>query len=406
MAHPPVRGEDGTTSERPNYEPCEAELDPPGWPSLERVGTIREPRATVVHGNGNMSFYPGQCVADRCGVPRSLVPSRGQVLDHVGFVVRDVGAWHAWLTARGVGILEDIHEIPEGRAFMIEGPDRLAIELVEVGTPLLAQTPPAWTEPIEPFRIAEDLYWVGTAGLASYLLTSDQGHVLIDVPLEENVPRVLESIRALGFEPRDVRIVLTSHAHFDHVGGVAGLLEATGAELVVSEADAPFLRSGTDFGLGSRYPAAAPARTVGHLETVRLGDLALTAHLTPGHTPGCTTWSGTVRIDGEPFAWVSACSLSVLSAYRLVGPDATYAGHGADYCRSIAHLRTLDPDVFLSAHGEFFGMAEKRAALLAGDETAFVEREGYHAWVGEALVGIERALAAQGHEGGCAALVG
>jgi catechol 2,3-dioxygenase-like lactoylglutathione lyase family enzyme len=209
MAHPPVRGEGGTTSERPNYEPCEAELDPPGWPSLETVGTIREPRATVAHGNGSMSFYPRQCVADRCGTPRPLVPSRGQVLDHVGFVVRDVGAWHAWLTARGVGILEDIHEIPEGRAFMIEGPDRLAIELVEVGTPLLAQTPPAWTEPIEPFRIAEDLYWVGTAGLASYLLTSDQGHVLIDVPLEENVPRVLESIRALGFEPRDVRIPAT-----------------------------------------------------------------------------------------------------------------------------------------------------------------------------------------------------
>ena len=133
MVLPPVRNEDGTTSERPSYEPCQAELGPPGWPSLERVGTIRQPRGTVVHGNGSMSFYPRQCVLDRCGTAQPLVPSRGQVLDHVGFLVHDVGAWHAWLVAQGVTILEEVHDIDEGRAFMFEGPDRLAIELIRAG---------------------------------------------------------------------------------------------------------------------------------------------------------------------------------------------------------------------------------------------------------------------------------
>ena len=133
MTLPPVRNEDGTTSERPLHNPCEAQLGPSGWPSLEKIGTLRQPRGSVVHGNGTMSFYPRQCVSDRCGTAEPLVPSRGQVLDHVGFLVRDASEWHAWLAAQGVTILEGLHDIEEGRAFMIEGPDRLAIELVELG---------------------------------------------------------------------------------------------------------------------------------------------------------------------------------------------------------------------------------------------------------------------------------
>lgn len=132
MALPPARSEDGSTAPQERYEPCEAPVGEAGWPSLERIGTIRQPRATVVHANGSMSFYPRQCVDDRCGSPQPLTPSRGQVLDHVGFSVDDVDAWHAWLTSQGVTTLEGVHDIPEGRAFMLEGPDGLAIELVEV----------------------------------------------------------------------------------------------------------------------------------------------------------------------------------------------------------------------------------------------------------------------------------
>jgi metallo-beta-lactamase class B len=113
---------------------------------------------------------------------------------------------------------------------------------------LLAQSPD-WTEPRTPVRIADQLYYVGTAGLASYLFTSDEGHILIDAPLQANVPLILENIRSLGFDPADIRIQLASHAHFDHVGGLADMREATGAELVLTEADAAFVRSGRDFGL-------------------------------------------------------------------------------------------------------------------------------------------------------------
>ena len=132
MALPATRNQSGSTTPVESYEPCEAEVGEAGWPSLERSGTLRQPRATVIHGNGSMSFYPRQCVGDRCGSPQLLAPSRGQVLDHVGFSVEDVGAWHRWLGSQGVPILEEVHDIPEGRAFMLEGPDGLAIELVEI----------------------------------------------------------------------------------------------------------------------------------------------------------------------------------------------------------------------------------------------------------------------------------
>lgn len=263
----------------------------------------------------------------------------------------------------------------------------------------------SWTEPIEPFRIADNLYYVGTAGLSAFLLTSDEGHILIDAPLQENVRRVIDNIRRLGFSPEDVRMQLVSHAHFDHVGGVADMLEATGAALVVSEADAPFLRRGRDFGLdASGYPPAAPARTIRHLEAVRVGDAELTAHVTPGHTPGCTSWSGSVEIEGARLTFLSVCSLSVLPMYRLVGDAPTYAGQARDYCRSVAHLRTLNPDIFLGAHPTWFGLEEKLAAFRTGNARAFVERERYRTYLDRAEQSIERALAAQGHEGGCASL--
>ena len=131
MAVPPIRGEDGTTSPRPLPQPCEADLGQAGWPSLEPAGTIRQPRATVVHANGSMSFYPRQCVQDRCGEAQPLVPSRGQVLDHVAFRVEDVETWHTWLRSRGVVVLEAPDPFDAGRAIMIEGPDGLAIELVD-----------------------------------------------------------------------------------------------------------------------------------------------------------------------------------------------------------------------------------------------------------------------------------
>jgi metallo-beta-lactamase class B len=263
-----------------------------------------------------------------------------------------------------------------------------------------------WTEPLAPFEIGEGLYYVGTAGLAAYLFTSDEGHILIDVPLEENVERIVANVRSLGYEPADIRIQLASHAHFDHVGGLARMGAITGAELVLSDADARYVAEGRDFGLGGTagYAAARPDRTIGHLESVSLGRWRLTAHLTPGHTAGCTSWSGEVEIEGRPYTFVSVCSLSVLGSYRLVGPEPTYEGQGRDYCRSVAHLRTLEPEVFIAPHGTFYGLGEKLAARAAGDALAFVERERYARYLENAERSIERTLAEQGHAGGCAAL--
>lgn len=296
------------------------------------------------------------------------------------------------------------------RTATVQLPLRLLLTLtfltILTPSPTAAQNA-AWTEPVEPFRIADDLYYVGTAGLASFLFTSEEGHILIDAPLRENVPRVLESIRTLGFEPADIRIQLASHAHFDHVGGLADMLEVTGAELVLSPGDAEYVERGLDFGLEGvtdGYEAVRADRTVEHLETVRLDHQELTAHLTPGHTPGCTTWSGEVEIEGEPFTFVSVCSLSVLSAYELFGPDRTYEGQAADYCRSVAHLRSLDPDIFLGAHGSWFGMREKLEALREGDRRAFVESASYREYLDDAEESIEEALAQEGREGGCEAM--
>jgi metallo-beta-lactamase class B len=232
------------------------------------------------------------------------------------------------------------------------------------------------------------------------------GHILIDAPLEENVRKILDNIRALGLDPADIRVLLVSHAHFDHVGGVADMLQATGAELVVSEADAAFVREGRNFGLGGTYPAARVARTVGHLETVRVGPNVLTAHLTPGHTPGCTSWGGAVEIDGSSYSFVSVCSLSVLGNYELGGDDPTYRGQARDYCASVAHLESLDPDIFLGAHGGWFGIDEKMARRQSGDATAFVEGGMYRDYLAQARASIERSLADAGFTGGCSGVTG
>jgi metallo-beta-lactamase class B len=270
--------------------------------------------------------------------------------------------------------------------------------------------PAEWTRPIEPFRIAGPLYYVGTADLASYLLATPAGHVLIDVPLDENASLVLANIRKLGFDPSDVKIQLASHAHFDHVGGIATALRTTGAQLAVSEHDAKLLGDGGkgDFLLGdtASYPPAKADRILRHGERVRLGGVTLTAHLTPGHTRGCTTWSATLEDGGETLEMVSVCSLSVLQGYRLAGADPSYPGIARDYCTSVETLRSLRPDLFLGAHGSFFGLLDKVERLRAGDRRAFVDPGGYRRWVERAAERIEATLREQGVAGGCAEVSG
>ena len=286
---------------------------------------------------------------------------------------------------------------------------RLPISLFFVflaAQPGVAQQPASWTQPIEPFQIAGPLYYVGTADLASFLFTTSEGHVLIDVPLDENAALVLDNVRKLGFDPAEIEIQLASHGHFDHVGGIATALRTTGAQLVLSAQDATLVGNGGrgDFHLGdgSAYPAAKAHRTIADGEVVRIGALALTARLTPGHTRGCTTWTATVEDQGQTLEVASVCSLSVLPGYRLAGADPSYPGIARDYCTSLATLRSLEPDVFLGAHGSFFDLLDKAPKRRAGDRRAFVDPDGYRRWVDRAGERIEQTLREQGVPGGCA----
>ncbi len=262
----------------------------------------------------------------------------------------------------------------------------------------------SWTQPIEPFQIADDLYYVGSADLASYLFTSDEGHILLDVPLEDNVGMMVENIRRLGFDPADIEVLIASHSHFDHVGGLTLMRAITGARVYLSAADAEIIAR------GGEGPTASTAFTpiqadviMNHLDTVQIGGWTLTAQLTPGHTPGCTSWSGNVTLAGGPFSFAFVCSLSVIPGYRLTGTDATFPGMGEAYCRSLSTLRALSADIFLAPHGSQMALDEKMARRSLGDRRAFVDPEGYRAYLDEAAGSIERKMASEGHAGGCAA---
>ena len=264
--------------------------------------------------------------------------------------------------------------------------------------------PESWTRPVEPFAIAEDLYYVGTEQLAAYLFVTDSGHVLLDAPLQQNVARVLASIRTLGFSPEDIRYLIVSHGHFDHAGGLKSMQEVTGARIVVSSADAELLVEGGrgDFFFGDTlaYPHVRAQRFIEDRGVLRLGSLELTANLTPGHTRGCTSWSAQVVVAGKPRRMVVVCSLSVLDGYQLAGEAAGYPGIGADFCKSVETLRSLDAEVFLASHPSFFSMRRK-ASKLAGHPSVFVDPSGLDRYLDRSLSKIEATLKRQGVPGGC-----
>lgn len=244
--------------------------------------------------------------------------------------------------------------------------------------PAQAQSPAAWTTPTEPFKIAGNLYYVGTAGIGAYLITTPQGHILIDGAMPGSAKDIEASITKLGFAPSEVKVLLNTHAHFDHAGGLAELKRDTGAKLAASAGDKIALETG-------KYPGSeevkafdfAPVKVDRALEDgerLSMGGIALTAHLTPGHSAGCTTWTFPVMIDGVSRQAMIYCSTSV-AANRLVsktkGPQ--YPGIVADYEQSFAKLKTMKADVFLAPHAEQFGMTEKRAALAAGGPNPFID---------------------------------
>ncbi len=279
---------------------------------------------------------------------------------------------------------------------------------LSLAIPATAAAHPDWTAPVAPFRIADNLYYVGSRDLASYLVTTPAGNILINANLAGSPPLIRASIERLGFRYPDTRILLNGQAHFDHMAGAAEILRETHARDMVMEYDAALVRDGgaSDFARRSDdLPTYAPARVDRVLhdgDTVALGGVTLTAHRTAGHTRGCTTWTFRTHVPGEPASRlrdvVILGGFTALGGYRLIdtpGRPASYPGIAQDFARTFATLRTLPCDIFLGAHGVYFDMLAKRSRLAQQGPAVFIDPAGYRRTVDEADAAFEAKLKAQ-----------
>ena len=268
----------------------------------------------------------------------------------------------------------------------------------------LAQEPPDWTNPFPPYRIIGNIYYVGSQGLASYLITTPQGNILINSNLEKSVPMIRENVEKLGFRFSDTKILLISHAHWDHCAGSAAVKELTGAKYMVMDADVPAIEDGgkINFGRdskysdsgGSQYQPAKVDRVLHDGDQVKLGDTVLTAHLTPGHTKGTTTWTMKVADGGKTYNVVIVGSPNVNPGYKLVN-NVLYPQIASDYERMFRVLKSLPCDIFLGAHGDYYGMEAKYARMKDGGPNPFIDSEGYRNYIAEREQAFRAELAKQ-----------
>jgi metallo-beta-lactamase class B len=253
---------------------------------------------------------------------------------------------------------------------------------------LSAQNPPSWTTPFPPFHIAGNLYYVGSEDLASYLIVTPQGYILINSSFEENAPLIEKSVAQLGFRFADIKILLISHAHNDHCAGAALLKKLTRAQYFVMDADVPVVESGgkEDFQygaqLGMRFPPVKVDRVLHDGDTVKMGDAVLTAHLTAGHTKGTTTWTLDETEAGRTLHVVIVGSPNVNPGYKLVNNKA-YPQIAADYHHGFQVLKSLPCDIFLGAHGSYYGLKEKYERWQRGDHNAFIDPDGYKSYIAD-----------------------
>jgi metallo-beta-lactamase class B len=226
------------------------------------------------------------------------------------------------------------------------------------------KTSRSWNQPREPFQIIGNVYYVGASDITSFLITSSKGHFLLDGGFVETAPMILANIKELGFNPRDVKFLLNSQAHFDHAGGLAELKKQTGAQMVASQEDGAVLRRGgkQDFYFGDKYqfPAVEVDQIVKNGANIQIGDVAMSAILTPGHTKGCTTWRTTAHENGRDYNVVFLCGLTVLPNTDL-SHNVAYPNIASDFMKSFQILKNLPCDVFLGAHGSYFHLDEKVA---------------------------------------------
>ncbi len=265
--------------------------------------------------------------------------------------------------------------------------------------------------PVGPFRIAGNLYYVGTTNVTSFLITGPNGHVLIDGAYPETAPMIKESIAKLGYSISDVKILLNSHAHADHAGGLAELKEASGAELWASEGDADIIEAGGRgdasfgpirylqfFGFGT-FPPVKVDNRFNDGDTIRLGTLELVGHVTAGHTPGCTSWSFPVQVGDSTLLAVSIGSLTIPPFASLVKPE-SYPGIRQDYERSFEQLRALPADIFLASHTSWFQLQRKMQLMKGAEDSVsfFIDPDGYHKFINREEEDFKAALQKQQSE--------
>jgi metallo-beta-lactamase class B len=254
---------------------------------------------------------------------------------------------------------------------------RALLLLFATSAAALAQGNPDWDAAFPAFQIAGDLYYVGTADLAVYLIHTPRGNILINSDFKRNLPTIKKSIEQLGFKYSDTKIILISHAHGDHDEGTGVIQKETGAKLMVMAPDVEAEQS-----TAAGRPGAHVDRVLHDGDTVTLGGAKLVGHLTPGHTPGCTTWTMQVQDGGRKLNAVIIGSPNVNPGYILVG-NKNYPGIADDYVKTFTVLKSLPCDLFLGAHGVYFGLKAKYAKRAPGAANPFIDPDGYKAYVAE-----------------------
>lgn len=253
----------------------------------------------------------------------------------------------------------------------------LAFALTAVASPVLADDNSNWVKPIKPYRVVGNIYYVGSEGLSAWLITSSEGHIVLDGgPSAQGGKLIERNIQSLGFQLADVKVLINTHAHYDHAGGLAQLkADIPTAKVWASRGDEPALEAGHHIGGNSNGPTPFPAvkvdKAFGDGQKLKVGETTLVAHLTPGHSIGCTSWTTQVTEKGRPLNVTFSCSLSV-AGNQLVG-NKEHRNIVADYRQSFAMLRALPTDVMLPSHEEQGDLLAKRQKLLRGDPNAFVD---------------------------------
>ena len=261
----------------------------------------------------------------------------------------------------------------------------------------LAAVTKKWTTPFEPFQLIGNIYYVGTDGIAVYIIKTSQGLILMDTALPESTGMIKDSMAKLGFKVADIKYILNSHAHFDHTGGFAEIKKESGAQMVAGERDKPLLEGGYYLGDEKNdllaFPPVKVDVAVKEGDKVTLGDTTMIAHSTPGHSPGCTSWEMTVKDGGQDRNVLFFCSGTV-ALNRLVG-NPTHPGIVDDYRATYVKVKAMNPDVLLGPHPEVYGMQAKRADMKDGAPNPFVKPGELATYVAGLEADFDKALAKQ-----------